>query len=74
MADDAPRTLRRGWLKRLQQQMSGEPQDREALLEDLREATERGLLDPEALEMLEGVIAVVVVVVASTTGSGAATG
>ena len=58
MADDPPRRLRRGWLKRLQQQMSGEPQDREALLEDLREATERGLLDAEALEMLEGVIAV----------------
>ncbi len=38
--------------------MSGEPQDREALLEDLREATERGLLDADALEMLEGVIAV----------------
>ena len=38
--------------------MSGEPQNREALLEDLREATERGLLDADALEMLEGVIAV----------------
>jgi magnesium and cobalt transporter len=58
MADEGPRRLRRGWLKRLQQQMSGEPQDREALLEDLREATERGLLDADALEMLEGVIAV----------------
>jgi magnesium and cobalt transporter len=58
MADQGPRRLRRGWLKRLQQQMSGEPQDREALLEDLREATERGLLDADALEMLEGVIAV----------------
>jgi magnesium and cobalt transporter len=58
MAEEPPRGLRRGWLKRLQQQMSGEPQDRDALLEDLREATERGLLDAEALEMLEGVIAV----------------
>jgi magnesium and cobalt transporter len=58
MNDEGPRRLRRGWLKRLQQQMSGEPQDREALLEDLREATERGLLDADALEMLEGVIAV----------------
>ena len=38
--------------------MSGEPQNREALLEDLREASERGLLDADALEMLEGVIAV----------------
>jgi magnesium and cobalt transporter len=58
MADEVPGRLRRGWLKRLQQQMSGEPQDREALLEDLREASERGLLDADALEMLEGVIAV----------------
>jgi magnesium and cobalt transporter len=58
MADDGPRRLRRGWLRRLQQQMSGEPQDREALLDDLREASERGLLDADALEMLEGVIAV----------------
>jgi magnesium and cobalt transporter len=58
MVDETKRGLRRGWLKRLQQQMSGEPQDRDALLEDLREATERGLLDAEALEMLEGVIAV----------------
>ncbi len=58
MADEGPRRLRRGWLKRLQQQMSGEPQDREALLQELREATDRGLLDPEALEMVEGVIAV----------------
>ncbi len=58
MSDDTQRRLRRGWLRRLQQQMSGEPQDREALLEDLREAAERGLLDADALEMLEGVIAV----------------
>jgi magnesium and cobalt transporter len=58
MAEEIPGRLRRGWLKRLQQQMSGEPQDREALLEDLREASARGLLDADALEMLEGVIAV----------------
>jgi magnesium and cobalt transporter len=38
--------------------MSGEPQDRDALLDELREASERGLLDADALEMLEGVIAV----------------
>ena len=59
MAEDTQnRRLRRGWLKRLQQQMSGEPQDRDALLVELREASERGLLDADALEMLEGVIAV----------------
>ena len=58
MADDSRPTERRGWLKRLRQQMSGEPQDREGLLEELREATERGLVDADALEMLEGVLAV----------------
>ena len=58
MAEEGKRTERRGWLSRLRQQMSGEPQDRAALLEELREATERGLVDADALEMLEGVLAV----------------
>ena len=58
MAEDGAPRERRGWLKRLKQQMSGEPQDRAALLEELREATERGLVDADALEMLEGVLAV----------------
>ena len=58
MAEDGKPVERRGWLSRLKQQMSGEPQDRAALLEELREATERGLVDADALEMLEGVLAV----------------
>jgi magnesium and cobalt transporter len=58
MAEDGRPAERRGWLTRLRQQMSGEPQDREALLEALREATGRGLLDADALEMLEGVLEV----------------
>lgn len=58
MAEEPRPPQKRRWLKRLQQQMSGEPQDRDALLEDLREANERGLLDADALEMVEGVIAV----------------
>ena len=58
MAEEARPVERRGWLSRLRQQMSGEPQDRAALLEELREATDRGLVDPDALEMLEGVLAV----------------
>jgi magnesium and cobalt transporter len=58
MAEDGRPAERRGWLTRLRQQMSGEPQDREALLEALREATDRGLLDADALEMLEGVLEV----------------
>ena len=58
MPGDGRHSERRGWLKRLRQQMSGEPQDREALLAELREATGRGLLDADALEMVEGVLAV----------------
>jgi magnesium and cobalt transporter len=58
MAEDGGPAGRRGWLTRLRQQISGEPQDREALLEALREATGRGLLDADALEMLEGVLEV----------------
>ena len=58
MAERGRDPLHRGWLKRLLQQLSGEPQDRDALLEELREASERGLLDADSLEMLEGVLAV----------------
>jgi len=58
MSEDTQRQERRGWLKRLREQLSGEPQDREELLEEIREAAERGLLDADALAMLEGAIAV----------------
>ena len=44
------------WLKRLTQSFSQEPQDREELLTVLRVAGDRGLLDTEALTMLEGVL------------------
>jgi len=46
------------WLKRISQSMSGEPRDLAELIEDLREASERGLFDGDALVMLEGVLAV----------------
>ncbi len=58
MAEPSRDLLRRGWLQRLLQQLSGEPQDREDLVEDMRDAGERGLVDEDSLEMLEGVIAV----------------
>jgi magnesium and cobalt transporter len=44
------------WLKRLTR--GREPQDRQQLLGVLREAGERGLLDADALTMVEGVLAV----------------
>jgi magnesium and cobalt transporter len=46
------------WLKRLTQGFAAEPQDRQQLLEILREARTRGLLEADALPMLEGVLEV----------------
>jgi magnesium and cobalt transporter len=46
------------WLRRLTQGLAVEPQDRGQLLTMLREAGERGLVDSDALTMLEGVLAV----------------
>ena len=45
-----------GWLKRLVG--GGEPRDRAELVEELREAGARGLIDADALAMLEGVLGV----------------
>ena len=56
MAKDLNTTGR--WLKKITQSFSGEPQDRAELLAVLREAGERGLVDSEALTMLEGVLEV----------------
>jgi magnesium and cobalt transporter len=58
MAERGTDPLRRGWLQRLLQHLSGEPQDREEFLEEMREAGDRGLVDADSLEMLEGVLAV----------------
>lgn len=48
----------RGWLDRLGQLFGGEPQDREQLIELLKEARGRELLDTDALCMIEGVLQV----------------
>jgi magnesium and cobalt transporter len=47
-----------GWIRKLGRALSGEAQDRQDLVEQLREARERGLIDTEALDMLEGVLGV----------------
>ena len=46
------------WLKRLAQGRSSEPQDREELVGVLRDAGERGLIEADALTMLERVLEV----------------
>ena len=56
MAKDLNTTGR--WLKRLTQGLAAEPQDRAELVSVLREANERGLIDADALTMLEGVLEV----------------
>ncbi|TXK62577.1 HlyC/CorC family transporter [Alkalisalibacterium limincola] len=49
---------KRSWLDRISQVFSGEPRNREDLLEGLREAQARGLLSIDTLAMIEGAIAV----------------
>lgn len=49
---------RRGWFKRLSETLLGEPHDREQLMESLREAQQRDLLDADSLSMIEGVFQV----------------
>jgi magnesium and cobalt transporter len=48
----------RSWLERLSFALMGEPKDREQLVELLRDAQQRDLLDPDALAMIEGVLQV----------------
>ena len=47
------------WLRRITDTLSGEPRDMEDLNEVLAHAKERGIINPDAYEMLEGVLRVV---------------
>lgn len=59
MSDEyPPATPQKTWLDKLSQLLTGEPQDIDDLLELLREAKERSLLDTDALAMIEGVLQV----------------
>jgi magnesium and cobalt transporter len=57
MSDDTP-TPNAGWLERISAFLLREPEDREQLIELLRSAYERQLLDSDALSMIEGVLQV----------------
>jgi len=46
------------WLRKLSRRMAGEAQDRSEVIEYLRGATTRGVLEGDALPMLEGVLTV----------------
>jgi magnesium and cobalt transporter len=61
MNDDRPSTNgpgNRSWFERISHALLGEPRDRDQLLETLREAQARNLLDADALTMIEGVLQV----------------
>ncbi|HYW04013.1 MAG TPA: transporter associated domain-containing protein [Gammaproteobacteria bacterium] len=61
MNDERPSTNGpggRSWLERLSQALSGEPRDRDDLMEVLRDAQQRGLIDVDAEAMIEGVLQV----------------
>ena len=57
MNEDAP-TPKAGWLERISAFLLREPEDREQLIELLRSAYERQLLDSDALSMIEGALQV----------------
>lgn len=60
MTDEQPgsRPLPKTWIDRLSHILTGEPKDRKDLIELLREARNRHLIDGEALSMIEGVMQV----------------
>jgi magnesium and cobalt transporter len=58
MSEDRSDHGHRSWLERLSLALLGEPKDREELLELLRDAQQRDLLDADALAMIEGVMRV----------------
>ena len=60
MKEDRPSSAsgQRSWLERLSQALLGEPQDRDQLVELLRSAHQRQLLEIDALAMIEGVLQV----------------
>jgi len=65
MSEDPPSTpSHRTWFARLTQALSGEPQSREELIEELRHAQANGLLSNDTLSMIEGAIKVAELTVA----------
>jgi len=57
MSEESSSTSR--WLRRITETLSGEPRDLEDLNEVLAHARERGIINHDAFEMLEGVLRVV---------------
>lgn len=59
MSDDyPPSTTHKTWLEKISHLLTGEPQDIDDVVELLREAKSRSVLDTDALAMIEGVLQV----------------
>ena len=61
MPEDDPSTsgaAPRSWLDRLSHALSGEPQNRADLMQELKSAMKKGLLDADTLRMVEGALTV----------------
>lgn len=58
MNDERSEPGHKSWLERLSLALMGEPKDRDELMEMLRDAQQRALLDTDALAMMEGVMKV----------------
>jgi magnesium and cobalt transporter len=58
MSDDAPKRKKNAWLRRLSHAITGEPDSRDDLIQVLRDAESRQLLNTETLSMMEGVMQV----------------
>tara|TARA_R110002110_G_scaffold415800_1_gene656257 strand:- start:10441 stop:11286 length:846 start_codon:yes stop_codon:yes gene_type:complete len=58
MSDDSVSSANRTWIDRISQAILGEPKDLDQLIELLRDAQQRALLDADALRMIEGVLRV----------------
>ncbi|MGB5062929.1 MAG: CBS domain-containing protein, partial [Candidatus Competibacter sp.] len=58
MNDERSEPSHKSWLERLSSALMGEPKDRDELMELLRDAQQRKLLDADAFTMMEGVMKV----------------
>jgi magnesium and cobalt transporter len=58
MNDERSESSHKSWLERLGLALMGEPKDRDELMNMLRDAQQRELLDTDALTMMEGVLKV----------------
>ncbi|MBE2295363.1 MAG: CBS domain-containing protein [Phycisphaerales bacterium] len=58
MNDERSESSHKSWLERLGSALMGEPKDRDELMELLRDAQQRELLDADSFKMMEGVMKV----------------